>query len=137
MNFKKGNLTALILASSLLSLPVYATPDNLTISNSTRHILSFRVNGLCSKTIGNLHRSQTMTVPGYVFKGLCRNNLANCQLKAYDAPACLGKPISSLAFDLLKHGFAFNGDVYHNSITTTVSGVSGNYQLTYSEAIRK
>lgn len=86
MKIKLAALTVLLLAQS----HVYAEPNRFSVANRSTQIFSFKVNGVCSKEIGDVN--------AYYIKSLPNSNIScigksECIINAYNKPNCAGELI--------------------------------------------
>lgn len=97
---KLNKIIKMIAAVSLLSLPVIAAANPLTIVNGTRKAFSVSVNNHCSSVIGYVQPGQHREVSESVLNKLCGVNQTACQAEVHHTSNCSGTISAKFGFDV-------------------------------------
>lgn len=79
-------ITPILITALLSSTCALANP--ITITNTTRSVLSVRVNGQCSREFGIIKSYTSSTVNEDVLTRLCGANAGHCIAEMYSSTSC-------------------------------------------------
>lgn len=130
---KHIKIAAIALMSGLFILQT-ASAATLNISNSTKSVLAFTVNGVCSSEIGKVSANFVKTVSEADFKKACGKD-EECLVQAYKN-ACYTDYVGGVVYNEKKSSvFVDGGD--GSCISTTASVKQGELNLLYMECVNK
>lgn len=110
-----------IMASLLLSSSVFAggltNGNDISIANKTNYVLSFMVNGKCSKDFGVVYDYSIKTIPKVLFNKACKNSPI-CEVMGYVGKKCSGKTAGGVKYYFNQNTIeVIGGTVGHVSVT--------------------
>lgn len=93
----KGRQNLLLVA--LLASTTCALANPITITNSSRNVLSVRVNGQCSREFGVIKLLTSATVDEAALVRLCRTTSLHCIAEVYGSTTCQDRFIGYFYFN--------------------------------------
>ena len=82
------------------SFSTFAHTDyTFTFTNQSQQTLSFAIDHVCSKQLGNIEKQVEKTITQADLTEVCANNPTHCAVDVYAQPDCADKPSGSIVFN--------------------------------------
>lgn len=85
MGFMKKHLIWILAATATSA---YAMNGDLTVTNSTKQLISVRLNGHCSKDFGVINRNTSAVVSERNLNNYCQTNKSHCLAQVFSSKNC-------------------------------------------------
>jgi hypothetical protein len=98
MDIKK--IVSLVVGSSLLITPLFASAKSLMVTNETKKPFTIRVADHCSAGFGIIRVGDSGAIYEREMYSLCGENKESCKAEIFRSNDCTGKRIVSFNFDI-------------------------------------
>lgn len=90
---------SILIAAGLLVISTLANADNMKFGNNSKYDLSFSINHVCSKEIGDIPKQTIKIIREAKFAEACKYNPNQCVIEIYKDVGCAGKWTATMIFE--------------------------------------
>lgn len=92
-------MRSILITAGLLGISTHANADNMKFGNNTKYDLSFSINHVCSKEIGDIPKQTIKIIREAKFAEACQYNPNQCVIEVYKGFGCTGKWTANMIFE--------------------------------------